>query len=123
MISNFMSQVEKHYEEIITLKTTQEEDDTRMILHAWHAAEDGYRSIVTTAEDTDVLVICVYIIVLSHGVTFFHCALIVSIPYAYWSLLTACSCQLVSPCWPFPRRVSPEPHRVGTGCLPPGTQP
>ena len=30
--------------EIQTLKTTQEEADTRVLLPAWHAAEDGYRS-------------------------------------------------------------------------------
>ena len=41
--------------EIQTLKTTQEEADTRVLLHAWHAAKDGYRSIVITADDTDVL--------------------------------------------------------------------
>ena len=63
MISHFMWQVEKYYEEIITLKTTQA--DTRMLFHAWHTAEDGYRFIIITAEDTDVLIICVCIVVLS----------------------------------------------------------
>jgi hypothetical protein len=46
-----------HCAEIQTLKTTQEEADTRMLLHAWHAAEDGYRTIVITADDTDVLIL------------------------------------------------------------------
>lgn len=45
--------------EIQTLKTTQEEADTRVLLHAWHAAEDGYRSIVITADDTDVFILSV----------------------------------------------------------------
>ena len=37
--------------------------------------------------------------------------------------LTTSWYQPVSPCWPFPRRVSPGPHRVATGPLPPGTPP
>jgi hypothetical protein len=48
-----------HCAEIQTLKTTQEEADTRMLLHAWHAAEEGYRAIVITADDTDVLILSI----------------------------------------------------------------
>jgi len=48
-----------HWDEIQSLKTTQEEADTRMLLHAWHAAEVGFNSIIITAEDTDVLILCV----------------------------------------------------------------
>ena len=42
------------------LKTTQEEADTRLLLHAQHASEADYRAIglVITAEDTDVMVLC-----------------------------------------------------------------
>jgi len=45
-------------EEVTDLKSTQEEADTRMLLHAQHAAKAGYKSVVVTAEDTDVLIIC-----------------------------------------------------------------
>ena len=45
-----------HWDEIQGLKSAQEDADTRLFLHA---AEDGYRSIVITAEDTDVLILCV----------------------------------------------------------------
>jgi len=47
-----------HWEEVAELKSTQEEADTRMLLHALHAAEAGYKAVVITAEDTDVLVLC-----------------------------------------------------------------
>jgi len=42
------------------LRSSQEEADTRLLLHALHAAESGYKSAVVTAtaEDTDVLVLC-----------------------------------------------------------------
>ena len=43
---------------VTELKSTQEEADTRMLLHAFHAANAGYKAIIITADDTDVLVIC-----------------------------------------------------------------
>jgi len=39
------------------LRSSQEQADTRLLLHALHTAESGYKSVVT-AEDTDVLVLC-----------------------------------------------------------------
>ena len=39
------------------LRSTQEEADTRMLLHAAHAAAAGYRAVVITSEDTDVFVL------------------------------------------------------------------
>ena len=35
------------------LQSNQEEADTRIILHAAHAAEEGYSAVVITADDTD----------------------------------------------------------------------
>ena len=40
------------------LKSTQEEADTRLLLHALHAARNGYRSVVISSEDTDVFILC-----------------------------------------------------------------
>jgi len=37
------------------LKSTQEEADKRLLLHAAHAARDGYKSVIVETEDTDVL--------------------------------------------------------------------
>ena len=47
------------WEEATELKSSQEEADTRLLLHALHAAESGFKSVVVSAEDTDVLVLCV----------------------------------------------------------------
>ena len=47
-------------EAIDELTTTQEEADTRMLLHAKHASSN-YKSIVIVTEDTDVFIICVAI--------------------------------------------------------------
>ena len=44
--------------EVAELQSNQEEADTRILLHAAHAAEEGYRAVVATADDTDVMVIC-----------------------------------------------------------------
>ncbi|KAJ8414978.1 hypothetical protein AAFF_G00025010 [Aldrovandia affinis] len=44
--------------EVAGLQSNQEEADTRMILHAAHAAEEGYSAVVVTADDTDVLLLC-----------------------------------------------------------------
>ena len=48
----------ENWEEVTELKSTQEEADTRMLLHAFHAANAGCKAIIITADDTDVLVIC-----------------------------------------------------------------
>ena len=40
------------------LRSTQEEADTRLLLHASHAARNGYRAVVISSEDTDVFVLC-----------------------------------------------------------------
>ena len=44
-------------EEVEELHTTQEEADTRMLLHSKHASE-AYGAVIIVAEDTDVLVLC-----------------------------------------------------------------
>ena len=48
----------ENWEEVTELKFTQEEADTHMLLHAFHAANAGYKAIIITADDTNVLVIC-----------------------------------------------------------------
>ena len=47
----------EHCTEVAVMQTNQEEDDTRIILHAAHAAEEGYGAVVVTTEDTDVMVL------------------------------------------------------------------
>ncbi len=47
-----------HWKKAAELKSSQEEADTRLFLHAVHAAESGYKSGIITAEDTDVMVLC-----------------------------------------------------------------
>ena len=39
------------------LNTFQEEADTRVIMHAFHAARSGYNTVVIVSEDTDVFVL------------------------------------------------------------------
>ena len=46
------------WEEVASLQSNQEEADTRIILHAAHAAKEGYSAVVVVADDTDVLVLC-----------------------------------------------------------------
>ena len=43
-----------NWEEVCELKSTHEEADTRVLLHA---AKNGYKAVVITAEDTDILVL------------------------------------------------------------------
>ena len=43
--------------EVAGLQSNQEEADTRMMLHAVHAAKEGYHAVVVTADNTDVLVL------------------------------------------------------------------
>ena len=45
------------WSEVSELITSQEEADTRVFLHALHAANEGARSVVITADDTDIMVI------------------------------------------------------------------
>ena len=40
------------WEEVVEPKSSQEEADTRMLLHAPHAANSGYKAVVIIAEDT-----------------------------------------------------------------------
>ena len=44
--------------EIEALQSTHEEADVQLLLHAAHAATQGYQSIVINTDDTDVLVMC-----------------------------------------------------------------
>lgn len=45
-------------EEVTELHSTHEEADTRLLLHALHASNAGSKSVIITAEDTDVMVLC-----------------------------------------------------------------
>ena len=38
--------------------STQEEADTRVLIHAAHAAASSYKAVVVASEDTDVFVLC-----------------------------------------------------------------
>lgn len=48
----------EQWEQATELQSSQEEANTRLLLHALHVAESGYKSVVITAEDTDVLILC-----------------------------------------------------------------
>ena len=41
------------------LQSTQEEADTRLLLHALHAARTGSKAVIVTSEDTDVMLLCI----------------------------------------------------------------
>ena len=66
MTSSYMSPVRKPActspmssgDRLQVQQSYQEEADTIIILHAAHAAEEGYRAVVVTANDTDVMVLC-----------------------------------------------------------------
>ena len=45
--------------EVAELNSVQQEEDTRILLHASHAANAGYCSVVNVSENTDVLVLCI----------------------------------------------------------------
>jgi len=50
---------QEQWNEAKELESSQEEADTRLLLHALHVAESGkYKAIVITAEDTNVLILC-----------------------------------------------------------------
>ena len=40
------------------LQSTQEEPDTRLLLHALHGARTGAKAFIVTSEDTDVMLLC-----------------------------------------------------------------
>ena len=40
------------------LNSTREEADTRLILHAAHAARSGHKAVVVASEDTDIFLLC-----------------------------------------------------------------
>ena len=44
--------------EVAELQSTKEEADTRLLLHALHAARTGSNAVIVTAEDTDVMLLC-----------------------------------------------------------------
>ena len=44
--------------EVAELQSTQEEADTRLLLHALHAARTGSKAVIVTAEDTNVMLLC-----------------------------------------------------------------
>ena len=48
--------------EVASLQSNQEETDTRIILHEARAAEEVYRAVVVTVENTDVMVRCLALI-------------------------------------------------------------
>lgn len=37
---------------VVELSSTQEEDDTLILLHVKHAADEGYKTVIVTCEDT-----------------------------------------------------------------------
>ena len=41
------------------LRSSQEEADTRIVLHAKHASDQGYTSVIIVSEDTDVFVLLI----------------------------------------------------------------
>ena len=49
---------ENECEDIGELRSTHEEADTRLILHAKHAANVGSMSVIITADDTDIMILC-----------------------------------------------------------------
>jgi hypothetical protein len=44
---------------VAELNSTQEEADTRILLHVKHAADEGYKTVIVICEDTDVFVLCI----------------------------------------------------------------
>ena len=44
--------------EVAELQSTQEEADTRLLLHALHAARTGSKAVIVIAEETDVMLLC-----------------------------------------------------------------
>ena len=46
-------------EKVSDLTSTQEEADTKTLLHALHAANAGYNAELITTDDRDVLILCI----------------------------------------------------------------
>jgi len=46
------------WEDITDLTSSQEEANTRMLLHTLHASKQGHKSIIIVSEDTDVFILC-----------------------------------------------------------------
>ena len=44
--------------EVAELQSTQEEADTSLLLYALHATKTGSKAVIVTAEDTDVMMLC-----------------------------------------------------------------
>ena len=55
------------------LNSTQEEADTRIILHLAHAARSDYSSLIVASEDTDVFILCLSFKQLIPSSIFFKC--------------------------------------------------
>ena len=43
---------------VAELQSTPEEPDTRLLLHALHAARTGSKAVIVTSEDTNVMLLC-----------------------------------------------------------------
>ena len=50
------SEGSKDSKEVPTLQCQQEEADGRLLLHTFHAANEGYNSVLVCSEDTDVFI-------------------------------------------------------------------
>lgn len=48
----------KHWNVVEERKSSHEEADTRMLLHANHVSQNGYQTTVIVSEDTDVMILC-----------------------------------------------------------------
>lgn len=55
------------------LKSTQEEADTRIVLHMAHAAKSGFYTLIVVSEDTDVFILCLAFNHLVQASIFFKC--------------------------------------------------
>ena len=53
------SEVLAHWSDGSVPKSSQEEADTRILLHAKHASDQGYTSVIVVSEDTDVFVLLI----------------------------------------------------------------
>ena len=60
-------------ESVLELGSTQEEANTRLFVHASHAASSGFTSTIITSEDTDVFILCLYFRQTTPSPIFFKC--------------------------------------------------
>ncbi|KAK3735047.1 hypothetical protein QZH41_001743 [Actinostola sp. cb2023] len=63
------------------LKSTQEEADTRIILHIAHAARSGYDTLIVASEDTDVFILCLTFKDMIPSSIFFKCGMQTRVRY------------------------------------------